>query len=687
MLRLAGMEEAKTSRHFDVAILGGGFAGVYCARTVLKRLAHLGKTVCIVAEENHMVFQPMLPEVVGGSLSPRHVVNPIRLLCRGAEVLRGSVSSVDYESRSFNLDGGHFSPCVRVSCDHLVFAMGADVDLSRIPGMAEHSFLMRNVGDAMKLRAAIINRMEEANLIEDTDARRRLLSFVVVGGGHSGVETAGQMAGLLRGVCRYYEKVEADEPLVTVIHSRERLLPTLDETLGDYTKRQLEKAGIRVVLNQRVRAVTATTVLLESGEKIEATTVVCTVGNAPHPLIVQLGNQGALPLEKGKITVNSDGQIPNCPNMWAAGDCSVFPKADGGSCPETAQFAMRQGMHVGENITASMFEHPLEPFTFTGLGELAVIGHRSAVASIMGINFSGFPAWFMWRTIYLAKLPGLDRKLRVMVEWTLDLFFPRDINLLTPQYSSPLAEMHLEAGDPLFHPGEPAFSLYAVKWGRVDIVDAKGEIVKSAGPGDYFGERALLEDRVWRFDAIAREPSTLVAIDGRTFEMLVGSIESLDRMFTRSAQQYAMPEQIDRMVASLPGVVAHRTASDVMTRDVATLRASATVDEALTLFQSKHHSVYPVVDDQNRVVGALRRVALYDWLAHHGLDRSHRLSELQLGALLRIRPGTPVPQILEDLIRTGASKAAVVDDEQRLQGIVALYDLIGRADSPRSTPL
>lgn len=677
VLTLPCMEQGTTAkRHFDILIIGGGFAGVYCAKEVVRKLRHLDKTVGIIAEENHMVFQPMLPEVVGGSLSPRHVVNPIRLLCQAADVLKGSVRAVDLKARTLHLDGGYFSPCVHLTFEHLVIATGAAVDLSRIPGMAEHSFLMRNAGDAMKLRAAIIGRMEEANLIEDAAARRRLLAFVVVGGGHSGVETAGQMIDLIRGVCRYYERVNPDEPSVTLVHGGARLLPTLDESLGDYTRRKLEKAGLRILLNERVRAVTARTVLLESGMKLEATTVVCTVGNAPHPLVLHLGKQGDLPLERGKILVSCTGQVLGCPGVWAAGDCAMFPMAGGGFCPETAQFALRQGTKVGENIAATVFEQPLEPFDFPGQGELAVIGHRSAVASIMGVNFSGFLAWFMWRSIYLMKLPGLDRKLRVMAEWTFDLFFPRDINLLTPRYSSPLEEMHLEAGDPLFLAGEPAFSLYAVKAGRVDITDARGELVKSAVTGDHFGERALLEDRVWHFDAKAREPSTLVAIDARTFEKLIGSMDTLERMFTRTARQYAMPEEVDRTIACLPELSRGRTAAEVMTTQVAKLATDATIAQALELFQSEHHSTYPVVDSEGRVLGALRRAKLYDWLAHHGLDQNRKLSEVPLGEFLLVRPTTPVPEIFEDLVRHGASKAVVVDEAGKLLGIVSLADLM-----------
>lgn len=667
-----------TTRHFDVVIVGGGFAGVYCARALAKRSGHKPMTVAIISEENHMVFQPMLPEVVGGSLSPRHVVNPIRLLCRGADVLRGKVRLLDLKGRTLLLDGGFFSPAIEIGFERLVFAMGADVDLSRIPGMAEHAFLMRNAGDAMKLRAAIIARMEEANLLEDAQARRKLLSFVVVGGGHSGVETAGQMIDLIRGVCRYYDLISEHEPTVTIVHGQERLLPTLNQALGEYTGRQLSKSGVNVVVSKRVRAVTAKSVLLDDGTRLEATTVVCTVGNAPHALIVKLGETGTLPVERGKILVNSCGQVIGCPHYWAAGDCALFPKADGGRCPETAQFAMRQGIHIGKNIVGQAAGRPLQPFGFTGLGELAVIGHHRAVASIMGVHFSGFLAWFMWRSIYLGKLPGLDRKLRVMAEWTFDLFFPRDINLLTPRYSSPLEEMHLEAGDPLFQAGEPAFSLYAVKSGRIDIVDEDGGIVKSAGAGDHFGERALLEDRFWRFSAVAREPTTLVAIDARTFHKLVGSMESLDRIFKRTARQYAMPKDVEQTAAKLAEPLRQKTAAEIMTRDVAMLASEATVEQALDMFQTRHHSLYPVVDEKGRVVGALRRLALYEWLAHHGLDRARKLGELPLGAILKIRPDATAPEILEALIRTGATKAAVVDEQQRLQGIIALYDLLGR---------
>ena len=664
------------TRHLDIAIIGGGFAGVYAAKRAVKLLGHLDLSIGLIAAENHMVFQPMLAEVVGGSLAPRHVVNPIRLLCEGADVLKGRVCSIDLEKKIMCVDGGVFTSNMTISFDHLVIVPGADVDLSRFPGMNEHAFLMRNAGDAMKLRAAIVSRMEEANLITDPAERTKLLSFVVVGGGYSGVETAGQMQDLVRGVCCYYENIEPEDTSVTLVHSGERLLPVLDASLGDYTHRCLEKMGVKVLLNQRVRAVTARSVLFNDGSKVACTLVVCTVGNAPNALIKKLGESGQLQLEKGKIVVENTGRVKGFEKLWSAGDCSAFPKANGGNCPDTAQFAMREGALLGDNIAASIFGHPLKPFLFTGLGEMASIGHHMAVANFMGVNFSGILAWFMWRTVYLTKLPGLDRKLKVMLEWTFELFFPRDISLLTPQFSSPLGEMHLEPGDPLFEAGEPAFSLYAVKKGRVDITDEHGEVVKTAGPGDHFGERALMSDRIWRFDAQAKESTELVAIDGRIFDQLVGSIGSLNELFHATAENYALPAEVEQTVAAMAPQVRLGAVGDIMSKDVTTVLASWTIHEAINEFQSRPHSVYPVIDAEGKVLGLLRRSSAYEWLKHHGLDCAHTISELPLTAPFKVRSDTKVAAMMEDFMHSGASKALVVDAADKLCGIITVFDLL-----------
>lgn len=674
------MPDSSPDRFFKVAIIGGGFAGVYCARELMRRGRKLGLDfseagVGVIATENHMVFQPMLPEVAGGSLSPQHVVNPIRMICRGAEVLKGEVTRIDLPNRVLTLSGGKNTPEVTIGFQELLLTPGAGVDLSRIPGMAEHAYLMRTVGDAMKLRAAIISRMEEANLVNDTTLRRQLLSFVVVGGGYSGVETAGQIQDLIGGIHRYYRNISPDDATVTLVHSGKRLLGMLTERLGTYTGDCLRKMGVKLVLGCRVRAVTARTVQLNDGTDVDSSMVVCTVGNAPHPLISQ---QESLPLDRGKVVVEPTGKVRGHEGIWSAGDGCAFPKADGGYCPETAQFAMRQGELIGKNIAAQLVGKPLKPFRFTGLGELATIGHHKAVAEILGMRFSGVIAWFMWRTIYLAKLPGIDRKLRVMTEWTFELFFPRDINLLTPDASSALGSMYLEPGDTLFRVGEPAQSLYAVKKGQVDITDANGTVVKSAGPGEHFGERALLGDGRWRFDATARVSSQLVAIDGETFKTIAGSIGSLNQLFRHSAQQYHLPEQIQQNVATMSEASRTSLARDVMTTNVISLEANTDIQDAVAVFQNAPHSTYPVIED-GKVIGLLRRSVAYDWLKNNGLHQHVPIKTLTLAQPLSVDAEKPVPELVQILMRSGVSKAVVVDSENKLLGMVTLFDLIQRS--------
>jgi len=670
------MDTMPTPRHFDVLILGGGFAGVYCAQRLVKRLRGTGKRVGLIASENHMVFQPMLPEVVGGSLSPRHVVNPIRLICGGADVFRGTVRSVDLTAKSLVLDGGVHSPNITFTFDHIVLALGSEVNLSRIPGMSEHAYLVRNVGDAMKLRATIISRMEEANLLESSAARKSLLSFIVVGGGYSGVETAGQMIDLLHSMTGYYESVQPEEASVTLIHSGDKLLPMLSPNLAEYTGKQLAKMGVNILFNSRVKAATACSVVLDDGRKLDASTVVCTVGNAPHSLILKLGDAKALPVEKGHVLVEDTGRAKGLTNVWAAGDCSMFPKCNGGNCPETAQFAFRQGQLLGDNIAAALMSKPLKPFKFTGMGELASIGHRTAVAEIMGYHFSGVIARFMWRTIYLMKLPGLDRKLRVMTEWAFDLFFPRDINLLTPQYSSTMEDIHLEAGDPLFMSGEPAYSFYAVKNGRIDITEKNGDLVKSAGAGQHFGERALLEDHIWRYNATAKEPSTLVAISDRVFQKLVGSIGSLNKIFLKTAETYDSEQEIKEVIDHLPERSRKGFVRDLMVSNVASIHEDSSLQEALALFQNERHSGYPVLDAQGSVKGLLRRSDTLEWLKHNPIDSVIQVKALPIKRALFVKPDDALPEVFATLIRTGASKAIVTDSDKKLLGILTLADLL-----------
>jgi NADH dehydrogenase len=542
-----------TSLKFDVVIAGGGFAGVYCAQALGRTMGdEAQKRVALIAEENFMVFQPMLAEIAGSSLNPRHVVNPIRRLCKDVSVLRGKIKSIDYASRCLRVNAGDYTQDTQVEFDHLVLALGGVVDLSRVPGMAEHAYLMKNVGDALTLRAAVIDRFEEANLEDDPAELKRLLTIVIVGGGYSGVETAGQILDLCLQMLKSYPRLDPEALRIVLIHSGPYLLPEIGESLGRYAAKNLSDRGVHVVLNARVQAMTASRVKMDDGREIESHTVVSTVGNAPHPLVLDLAKQGVFKAEKGKVVTDAAMRVEGQPKLWAAGDCAAVPmhqKSNGHSapapgaapkmgaspftprqyCPPTAQFAVRQGALLGRNIARALEgETELSEFKFTGLGELAAIGHNAAVAEIFGIQFHGFIAWWMWRTIYLSKLPGLERKLRVMIDWTLDLFFPRDITLFQVRPTNVVKQMHLEPGDAVFHAGDPALSLYVVQSGRLEVRDRQGAVLRSACAGDQLGRKTLLGDRVWPFSAVAVESSTLAVVNGDVFQTVMKAGVSVD---------------------------------------------------------------------------------------------------------------------------------------------------------------
>ena len=556
------MSTSAPSLQFDVVIAGGGFAGIYCARTLEKQLGgEARKRVALIADQNFMVFQPMLAEVVGSSISPRHVVNPIRRLCPGVTVLRGSISGIDLPGRRLEVNAGDFTGNVTIGFEHLVLSLGGIVDLSRVPGMPEHAFLLKNVGDALKLRATVIDRFEEANLEPREDAQRRLLTFVIVGGGYSGVEVAGQINDLGEEILSFYPRLRRESFRVVLIHSGTHLLPEISESLGQYCEENLQSRGVELILGTRVHAITSGKVFCPDRE-IESHTIVSTIGNAPHPLLSELCRAHDLGCEKGRLLTQPTLQIRGQTHLWAAGDCAAVPMPAPASasptdartfCPPTAQFAMRQGALLGENIARVITgDDEPQPFTFTGLGELASIGHRAAVAEILGMKFSGFFAWWLWRTVYLSKLPGVERKLRVLLDWTLDLFFPRDITLFQSKPTQVVQEMHLEKGDVLFTAGDPAFSFYIVKSGSVDLLHPDGSLARTIGLGDHFGERALLHDRIWRFTAVASEGTTLVSLGAKVFDTITRADKSIRELLLNTASK--LPPSAAEVAASAPPV-------------------------------------------------------------------------------------------------------------------------------------
>jgi len=528
--RLAQALEVK----FDVVIAGGGFAGAYAARALVKAWGQdaARKRVALIAEQNVLVFQPMLAEVAGSSLSPIDVVNPLREFCAGVTVLQGRVRRIDWQQRELELDGGRFTRDHRVGFGELVLTLGSVTDLSRVPGMAEYGRPLKNVADALRIRASVINRMEEANLVEDPELRRRLLKFVIVGGGYTGVETAGQIHDLIHEVQRFYTRTRREELQVVLVHSRDTLLNDIGPELGNYAGTALQARGLEIRLNTKVVEVTQSRAVLENGESIETHSVISTIGNAPNPVIARLADELGIARDRGRLVVEPTLRIPGVDRLWAAGDCALVPWSDRGAiktCPPTAQFAQRQGTLLGRNIAAALGGGEPRPFKFYFLGQLASIGAREAVAEVLGFRFRGFIAWWMWRTIYLSKLPSLKRKLRVVADWTFDLVFARDISLVLPPPEEVLRAIHLETDEELFAAGDPCRGVYYVRSGAVVLTTADGA-THPYPAGEVIHREALDENGCWKGRAHATESTAIVVFRQLALKLLQEELELRPRV-------------------------------------------------------------------------------------------------------------------------------------------------------------
>jgi NADH dehydrogenase len=414
-----------------ILILGGGFAGVEAARyldgTVAKRS---DVEVTLVSRENFSLFTPMLHEVVASDLEPGDICNPLRKLLRRVTILNGQIEDINLIGRRVTISYGVRELRRELQFDHLVLALGSETNYFGIPGVAERALAIKTLRDAVILRNGVIAMLEEASVEADPERRKRLLTFVVAGGGFAGVETVGAINDLARQSLKHYGLVDPREVRVILIHGGKVILPELGQALGLYAQEKLRQRQVEIKPNSMVIGYADETVHCNDGESFPAATLVWAAGVSPSPILKDL----PLELQQGRIVVDSTLEVPWFAGVWAVGDCAaLIDPTSKQFYPPTAQHAVREGRQAAKNICARIKRKPTSPFGFKMQGQLAAIGRRTGVARVFGLKFSGVVGWVLWRSVYLMKLPRLEKKIRVALRWALDVIFEHDI----AQYVTP----------------------------------------------------------------------------------------------------------------------------------------------------------------------------------------------------------------------------------------------------------
>lgn len=408
-----------------VLILGSGFGGLYTALHLEKKLRREAAVeITLVNRENFFLFTPMLHEVAAGDLDLTHIVNPVRKLLRRTHFFNGNIRSINLKERRVVVAHADDNHDHELFYDYMVLALGSVTNFYNLPGLAENALTMKSLSDAIRLRGRLIKNLEEADFECSSEDRSRLLTVVVAGGGFAGVETIASVNDFVREAIEFYPKLTEKELRIVLIEATGVILPELGPELGAYARKKLAHRGVQFFMNTAVKSVSNDEVNLSDGTSLKTNLLVWTAGVSPNPLLEMLDCSK----ERGRLITNEFLEVEDFPGVWALGDCAAVPDpASGKSCPPTAQHAIRQGKVVAENIIAAINGGQGRRFKFKTIGALASIGKRTGVARIMGVNFSGFVAWWLWRTIYLSKLPRFEKKVRVALDWFLDLLFSKDL--------------------------------------------------------------------------------------------------------------------------------------------------------------------------------------------------------------------------------------------------------------------
>ena len=504
-----------------VLILGGGFSGFFTARH-LKKLLKNKVSIELINRENYFVFQPLLPEVAGGSISAQNAVSPLRFLIRDIKIRKAEVESIDKEAQNVTIFQGVQRRPTHLAYDHLVIALGSDSDLSRTPGLQEHALTMKTLDDARRLRAHVIERLEHADITQLPEVKEGALTFTIIGGGFSGIETVGEIKDLIDRSLKYYPNIEASEIRVVLLEFAERVLNEMPASLASYAVEKLNKRGVELQLGVGVSECTGTQLVTTEGEVINTRTIIATIGNSPSPVIKKF----PLPQEQGRILVNRNLKVQETNNIWSIGDCAIIPlneeqKSREDFAPPTAQFAVREAKSLAQNIKAELENKPLKPFQYNSKGALASLGAGRGVAEIFGIKLTGRLAWLIWRAYYILFLPGIPTKISVLWNWIMDSMSPRSVVQLYSEKTPEARYIHYRAGDRIYETGSKSDGFYTIISGKIKITGIDSGTGKEKSriliPGDHFGERLLIGATRRVATAVAEEDTKVLVFSQQEF--------------------------------------------------------------------------------------------------------------------------------------------------------------------------
>jgi NADH dehydrogenase len=435
------------ARNARIVIVGGGYVGMYTALKLQKKLAADEASVTVIDPQANMTYQPFLPEAAAGSIEPRHVVVPLRKVLRRCHVLTGRVTGISVADREISVEAaaGHTT---KLGYDVLVVAPGSVARTLPIPGLAEQGISFKTVAEAIYLRNHVLSRMDEASSTTDPELRRKLLTFLVIGGGYAGVEALAELADMSRYASRYYENFAESDLRWILVEASGRIMPEVSAPMGRYTVKQLLDANIEVFLDTRVKTMEGGHVVLDDGTEFDTDTIVWTAGVKPNPMLAQTD----LPRDdKGRVVCSAALQVQGHPEVFSAGDCASVPDLsksdpDARTSP-SAQHAVRQASQLADNIISHLREQPVKDYKHAYVGSVASLGLYKGAAEIYGIKLKGFVAWFMHRTYHLSRMPTFNRKVRVCSDWTQALLFRREVVSLE-QIHEPKAEFTRAIGQP-----------------------------------------------------------------------------------------------------------------------------------------------------------------------------------------------------------------------------------------------